>query len=107
MAEIKHLLHINAPANKIYQAITEEEGLRNWWTNQTIASPVEGATINATIDFPKLQVTKTALTNASGTALVTYKVNTIKTGTGTATATLTANLAGYDTGTTTLSFTTQ
>ena len=45
MAEIKHLLHINAPANKIYQAITEEEGLRNWWTNQTIASPVEGATI--------------------------------------------------------------
>jgi uncharacterized protein YndB with AHSA1/START domain len=45
MAEIKHLLHINAPASEIYEAITEEEGLKNWWTNQTVASPEEGATI--------------------------------------------------------------
>ena len=36
MAEIKHLLHINASLTKVYQAITEEEGLKNWWTNQTI-----------------------------------------------------------------------
>jgi uncharacterized protein YndB with AHSA1/START domain len=45
MVEIKHLLHIQAPASEVYKAITEEEGLKNWWTNQTIAIPEEGAVI--------------------------------------------------------------
>ncbi len=45
MAEIKHLLHINAPSENVYKAIIEEEGLKNWWTSQTIASPEEGAII--------------------------------------------------------------
>jgi uncharacterized protein YndB with AHSA1/START domain len=45
MAEIQHLLHINAPAAKVYKAITEEDGLKNWWTNQTIAMPEVGAVI--------------------------------------------------------------
>ena len=45
MADIKHLLHINAPAADIYRAITEEDGLKKWWTNQTKAKPEVGAII--------------------------------------------------------------
>jgi uncharacterized protein YndB with AHSA1/START domain len=45
MPEIKHLLHINATADKIYQAITKEEGLKNWWTDQTTATAKEEAVI--------------------------------------------------------------
>jgi uncharacterized protein YndB with AHSA1/START domain len=39
MAEIKHLLVIQAPAKKVYQAITEEEGLGSWWTEEVYAKP--------------------------------------------------------------------
>jgi uncharacterized protein YndB with AHSA1/START domain len=45
MAEIRHLLHINAPSSKVYEAITEESGLRRWWTDDTTAIPKEGAII--------------------------------------------------------------
>jgi uncharacterized protein YndB with AHSA1/START domain len=45
MADIKHLLHLNAPSSKVYQAITEEAGLKSWWTDDTIATPNEGAII--------------------------------------------------------------
>ena len=45
MAEIKHLLHINAPASEVFKAITEETGLKNWWTDDTVAKPEVGAVI--------------------------------------------------------------
>lgn len=32
MADILHLIKINAPRNKAYQAISTVEGIRNWWT---------------------------------------------------------------------------
>lgn len=32
MAEILHLIKINAPREQVYQAITTAEGVRNWWT---------------------------------------------------------------------------
>jgi uncharacterized protein YndB with AHSA1/START domain len=35
MAEIKHLFHINAPKEKVYEAITSIKGLSKWWTTQT------------------------------------------------------------------------
>lgn len=35
MAEIRHLLHINAPVDKVYEALTTIDGLSNWWTKQT------------------------------------------------------------------------
>lgn len=34
MASIKHLLHINAPGEKVYEALTTLNGLSNWWTLQ-------------------------------------------------------------------------
>jgi uncharacterized protein YndB with AHSA1/START domain len=45
MAEIQHLVHINAPSSAVYKAITEESGLKSWWTVQTRAVPEVGAVI--------------------------------------------------------------
>lgn len=39
MTAILHKLSINAPAEKVYKAITTQEGLSGWWTKQTIAKP--------------------------------------------------------------------
>lgn len=58
---IKHLFHIDANIEKVYEAITTIEGHRNWWTVQT-----EGdASLGGTIEFrfadhggPDMKVTK-------------------------------------------------
>lgn len=47
MAEIKHLLHIKADARKIYQALVDENGLKGWWTDQTVG----GSGVGAIIEF--------------------------------------------------------
>ena len=39
MAEIIHLFTINSTKEKVYEAITTQEGLSNWWTEDTIAKP--------------------------------------------------------------------
>ena len=31
-ADLIHRININAPADKIYRALTTEEGIRGWWT---------------------------------------------------------------------------
>ena len=43
MADIKHLVEIEAPAETIYRAVTEQAGLAAWWTRQTIAKPEVGS----------------------------------------------------------------
>ncbi len=43
MADIRHLFTINAPASKVYKAITDQEGLANWWTKETKAEPTVGS----------------------------------------------------------------
>jgi uncharacterized protein YndB with AHSA1/START domain len=35
MYSIKHLFHIAAPADKVYEAIASINGLQNWWTADT------------------------------------------------------------------------
>ncbi len=42
MANIKHYLIIKAPAEKVYEAITSQQGLRDWWTTGTDAKPKIG-----------------------------------------------------------------
>ena len=42
MAEIRHNIVIKATPEKIYQAITTQEGLANWWAKQTTAKPDVG-----------------------------------------------------------------
>jgi uncharacterized protein YndB with AHSA1/START domain len=43
MVEILHFVHIQAPVSIVYKAIASEEGLRSWWTEETIAPNKEGA----------------------------------------------------------------
>ncbi len=38
MAEIKHIFHINAPIEKVFEAITDVAGLQQWWTQDTKGS---------------------------------------------------------------------
>jgi uncharacterized protein YndB with AHSA1/START domain len=43
MAEIFHMVLIDAPAERVYEAITEEKGLASWWTVQVVAKPAVGS----------------------------------------------------------------
>src|ERR1043165_2459115 len=45
MASIKQLFHINAPREKVYNAIATIEGLSNWWTIQTTGDSQPGGVI--------------------------------------------------------------
>jgi uncharacterized protein YndB with AHSA1/START domain len=38
MYSIKHLFHINAPADKVYKAISTIKGLSGWWTVETLGT---------------------------------------------------------------------
>jgi len=42
MEAIKHTLTIKAPADKVYKALTTQEGLSGWWAKQTVAQPETG-----------------------------------------------------------------
>jgi len=42
MKNIRHHYTIEGSADRIYKAITEEEGLQNWWTAGTTAKPEVG-----------------------------------------------------------------
>jgi hypothetical protein len=68
------------------------------------AGVVEGATVTVVIDFQNISVTKTSMTEASGIAVVDYKINARKTGTGPADVTVTVSKAGYDDADETISF---
>ena len=45
MANIRHNLRISASVKKVYEAITSEQGLKDWWTHEVMAKP-EGGYIN-------------------------------------------------------------
>lgn len=34
MADLRHLVSINAPYDRVYAAITQEAGVARWWTNR-------------------------------------------------------------------------
>ena len=42
MEHIRHYVLIKAPVEKVYEAITTQQGLANWWTRQTVAKPEVG-----------------------------------------------------------------
>jgi uncharacterized protein YndB with AHSA1/START domain len=54
MADIVHLVPIQASPQSVYEAITTEEGLKSWWTDDVSAEPREGST--ATFRFEGGQV---------------------------------------------------
>jgi uncharacterized protein YndB with AHSA1/START domain len=43
MADILLQFTVNAPPDKVYAAITEEDGLEAWWTDDVTASPEVGS----------------------------------------------------------------
>lgn len=42
MPEIRHNVIIKTTPEKVYEAITTQDGLANWWAKQTIAKPEVG-----------------------------------------------------------------
>ena len=42
MADIKHNVVIKATPEKVYQAVTTQEGIEAWWCKNTTAKPEEG-----------------------------------------------------------------
>ncbi|RAJ76664.1 activator of Hsp90 ATPase-like protein [Chitinophaga dinghuensis] len=42
MADIKHKLVIKTSPDKVYSAITTQEGIESWWCKQTTAQPTVG-----------------------------------------------------------------
>lgn len=42
MPDILFEVPINAPADKLYQALTDQQGLRSWWTQAANAQPKVG-----------------------------------------------------------------
>jgi len=45
MAEILHKFEIRAPRDRVYSAVTTQDGLASWWTRATKAEPKVGAVI--------------------------------------------------------------
>jgi uncharacterized protein YndB with AHSA1/START domain len=43
MQDIMHLVKIHAPSERVYQAITTAEGIRQWWTRDAAIEPKVGA----------------------------------------------------------------
>lgn len=42
MADMHHEVQIEAPLTKVYEAITTQEGLRSWWTKDSVVEGHEG-----------------------------------------------------------------
>jgi uncharacterized protein YndB with AHSA1/START domain len=58
MKSIYHRLLIQAPVEKVYEALTTQEGLAGWWTPDTIAKPETGSIAKFTFDnyFKEMQI---------------------------------------------------
>lgn len=56
---IKHLFHIDASLQNVFEALSTIEGLSNWWTTQTEGKAEKGGTIQfdfGTYTGPKMKV---------------------------------------------------
>lgn len=71
MATIKHLFHITASWEKVYQALTTIDGLANWWTAQTSGETKIGGIID--FGFGNQMVTKMKVTDLKPNELVKWE----------------------------------
>ena len=58
---VKHLFHINASREKVFEAISTIEGLSGWWTIKTTGSAAIGGILKfrfAEVDGPDMKVTE-------------------------------------------------
>lgn len=68
---IKHLFHINAPREDVFNAITSIEGLSNWWTTQSVGEASLGGSIQ--FDFGEFAGPKMEVTQAKNAESVSWK----------------------------------
>jgi uncharacterized protein YndB with AHSA1/START domain len=61
MAQIKHLLVIDTPAEKVYRAVTKQDGLAGWWTTEVKTEPKVNE--NAEFKFGDVYFCKMKITN--------------------------------------------
>jgi len=54
MAEILHELVIKSSPTKVYQALTEQKGLANWWTRHVQAEPRTNSIAQFSFDHGKV-----------------------------------------------------
>lgn len=47
MFNILHRVGIKSSSDKIFEALTDEEGLAGWWSKNVTASPVVGPSLNS------------------------------------------------------------
>ena len=43
MADIHHFITIQAPPERVFEALTTQKGLQSWWTDDTSAEPRLGS----------------------------------------------------------------
>lgn len=43
MADIRHWIRVDAPPERVYEALTTRDGLTRWWTADVEAEPKEGS----------------------------------------------------------------
>jgi len=64
MVNIQHNFKVKAPVSKVYEAITQIDGLRNWWTTDVTGSPANNGELRFGFGegmFNKMKVTLTEL----------------------------------------------
>jgi uncharacterized protein YndB with AHSA1/START domain len=52
MADISNKVTINVPANKVFEALTEQKHLAAWWTDDCVADKTVGGKANFEFDAP-------------------------------------------------------
>jgi uncharacterized protein YndB with AHSA1/START domain len=71
MADIQHFLDIKAPADKVYNAVTEQKGIASWWVSDAAAKPEIGAVIEFNVGKP--YHTQIKVTNLIENKLVSWE----------------------------------
>lgn len=56
MAEILHDLIIKAPTAKVYQALSEQKGLANWWTRHAEVEPRTNSIAQFSFDHGRIRL---------------------------------------------------
>ena len=73
MHDIMHLLKIHAPADRVYEAVTEAAGIRRWWTRDAIIEAKVGA-VGEFGFYGKRFVAKVVVEELSPATCVRWKV---------------------------------
>ena len=73
MHDVMHLIRIHAPSDGIYEAITQADGIRQWWTRDAVIEPKVGATGEFGFNEKRF-VAKVTVEELSPTTRVRWKV---------------------------------